>query len=427
MDKMRRWLRDQRGSILLFTVILVTPLMIIIGGLAMDLAYYGTVDDELQRSMDAAALAGAGKLGINKDNFPAARQWAHQYALLNPYRSGSIDLTPGDPTFNAANVDGGGIVLGNWNGGNFTRWDPAADPNPSNVNAVRCRFATTAPTSFLRVIGLNNINAAAMAIAWAAQPITTPPNACVFPVALSQCFFQNAGGSNSLGCGATATFISSSTSSTVGANTGAWASVVSGQNPNDPNILGQVQTAASGNCSGTTMNTGDQIPVNNGQLNNVINWLSGNNPNAFPAKYTNSSELVVLKQDGSDAYRGKGWEVFVPVIDTGAGCPPNGPINGEPPITGWARLVITQVLGKNGTCAVPNHWSGDTSYPFGNPWDSMCFKNPSNKNGMAEPGATTVIQGATGIFGYYDCQYSPVPPAPNPGPITATAKLKLVK
>ena len=31
---MRRWLRDQRGSILLFTTVLVVPLMIIFGGLA---------------------------------------------------------------------------------------------------------------------------------------------------------------------------------------------------------------------------------------------------------------------------------------------------------------------------------------------------------------------------------------------------------
>ena len=48
MDKLRRWATEQRGSILLFTTILVVPLMIIIGGLAMDLAYYGEVDDQLR-------------------------------------------------------------------------------------------------------------------------------------------------------------------------------------------------------------------------------------------------------------------------------------------------------------------------------------------------------------------------------------------
>src|SRR5260370_7099338 len=77
-------LRDQRGSILLFTTVLVVPLMIIIGGLALDLAYYGTVDDELQRSMDAAALAGAGTLGFDSSVFDSARQPAQTYALSNP-------------------------------------------------------------------------------------------------------------------------------------------------------------------------------------------------------------------------------------------------------------------------------------------------------------------------------------------------------
>jgi len=410
MDKMRRWARDQRGSILLFTTILVVPLMIIIGGLAMDLAYYGTVDDELQRSMDSAALAGAGKLGFNDTYFPTARQWARDYALLNPYRTGSINLD-----LNTANSPTGNIVLGIWNGGTFT---PSLDG--TRVNAVQCRFATTVPTSFLRLIGVNSLNTGAMAIAWAAQPGTTPPNACVFPIALSSCFF---GGPTSAGCGATITLISSSTSSTVGGNTAAWASIVPGENASNNNILGQVQTAASGNCSGTSLNTGNEIPVTGGQLNDVINWLKDTrNPNAFPAKYANSPELVVLKQDGTDAYRGKGWEVFVPVIDTGPGCPPAGNITGTPPIAGWTRLVITQVQGKNGECAVNNAWQRSGA---GNAWDSHCF---IDKNGTSPHGPTsTVVSGQTGIFGYYDCTYQPAPPAPNPGPITATAKLKLVK
>ncbi len=397
--KTPRWAKDQRGSILLFTTILVVPLMIIIGGLAMDLAYLGTVDDELQRSMDAASLAGAGKLGFNDTFFPAARQFAQQYALLNPFRIGSINLN-----LNTANVPNGDIVLGIWNGSTFT---PSLDG--TQVNAVKCRFATTVPTSFLRLIGVNTLTAGAQAIGWAAQPATTPPTACVFPVALSSCFF---GGSTSLGCGTTVTFISSSSGSAVGGNTAAWASIVPGQNPNDPNILGQVQTAASGSCSGTSLNTGNNIPVNNGQLNNVVNWLMAN----FPPLYASSPpDLTVLKQDGTPAYTGHGWQVFVPVIDTGPGCPP-GAIIGSPPIVGWTRLVITQVLGKNGSCAVANHWPG-------NPWDEHCF---TNNNGTATS-LPSGWAGQTGIFGYYDCKYQPAPPAPNPGPITATAKLKLVQ
>src|SRR5258705_13983587 len=106
MDKMRRWARDQRGSILLFTTILVVPLMMIFGGLAMDLAYYGTVDDELQRSMDAAALAGAGKLGFDSSAFPTVRSFAQSYATSNHFRTGTINLN-----LNSGNDPNGNIFL----------------------------------------------------------------------------------------------------------------------------------------------------------------------------------------------------------------------------------------------------------------------------------------------------------------------------
>ena len=409
-----RWFRDQRGSILLFTTILVVPLMIIIGGLALDLAYYGTVDDELQRSMDAAALAGAGKLGFNDTFFPAARQYAQQYAISNSYRAdtASKQINTSNFTWTTGNNPGDNIVLGIWDGSTFT---PSLDG--SRVNAVKCQFSSTVQTFFLRMLGMNLLPTAAGAIGWAAQPVTPPPTACVFPVSLSSCFFQ---GATSGGCGATITMISSSTGSAVGGNSGAWASVVPGQAANNSNLLEQVQAAAGSNCSGTTLNTGNGIPVNGGQLNDIINWLKGPDPTAFPARYASSPQLEVLKQDGTPAYQGQGWEVFVPIIDTGTTCPPEGNITGTHAITGWTRLVITQVLGKNGTCAVANHWAG-------NPWDAHCL---DSKNGTVAGGPSSLPSGwagQTGIFGYYDCKYSPSPPAPNPGPISATAKLKLVK
>lgn len=409
MIRLRRWLRDETGNVLIFTTVLVVPLMIIFGGLALDLAYLGAVNNEVQRSMDAAALAGAGQLRFDSSVFPNARTWAQNYALLNPYRA--LTAAPTNTItldLNTANTASGDIVLGIWNGSSFT---PSL--NGTQVNAVLCRYQTTAPTSFLRLLGFTSLPVARQAIAWATQPVTPPPTACVFPIALSSCFF---GGSTSLGCGATVTFISSASGSAVGGNSAAWASIVPGQNANDANILAQVQAAANGSCTGTPLSTGDNEPVNNGQLNNAVNWLSGNSPTAFPAKYAASPELVVKKADGSDAYRGKGWEVFVPVIDTGSGCPPAA-INGSPPIVGWTRMVITQVLGKNGTCAVANHWAG-------NPWDEHCFTG--SKNGTATslpPGGA----GQTGIFGYYDCTYAPAPPSPIPGPITATARLRLVR
>jgi len=404
---LRRWLRDEKGNILLFTTVLVVPLMIIFGGLALDLAHLGTVDNEVQRSLDAAALAGAGQLRFNSSVFPAARTWAQNYALLNPFRAGGATPATINLNLNTPNAANGDIVLGIWNGSSFT---PSLDG--TQVNAVLCRYQTTVPMTFLRLLGFTGLPVAGEAIAWATQPVTPPPTACVFPMALSSCFF---GGSTALGCGATVTFISSSSGSAVGGNTAAWGSIVPGQGANSNNILAQVQAAGSGTCTGTPLSTGDNEPVNNGQLNNVVNWLMGNDPNAFPAKYAASPQLVVKKQDGTDAYRGQGWEVFVPVIDTGPSCPPAA-INGSPPIVGWTRMVITQVQGKNGECAVANHWAG-------NPWDQHCF---TNKNGTATS-LPSGWAGQTGIYGYYDCTYAPAPPSPVPGPITATARLRLVR
>ncbi len=147
-------------------------------------------------------------------------------------------------------------------------------------------------------------------------------------------------------------------------------------------------------------------------MNSIINYLM----TEFPQIYSSSPpDITVLNQDGSTAYSGHGWEVHVPVIDTGGSCPP-GAVNGSLQIVGWTRFVITQILNSNGNCAVANHWAG-------NPWDAHCF---ASKNGTATslpPGWA----GQKGIFGYYDCQYNPAPPAPTPGPITATAKLKLVR
>jgi Flp pilus assembly protein TadG len=421
MMDLRRWLWNEKGNVLLFTTALVVPLLIIFGGLALDLAHLGVADNELQRSLDAAALAGAGKLGFDSSVFDAARLSAQNYALLNTIRfaedppNSGVSKTPASVTLglNTANATNGDIVLGHWDGASFT---PTLTGN--QVNAVLCRYQTRVPMTFLRLLGFTFLPVNGHAIAWATQPVTPPVDACVFPIALSSCFFTPPeGGGTSNGCGATVTFISSASGSAVGGNTAAWGSIVPGQAANDGNILAQVKAAAGGACSGAQLSTGNDEPVNNGQLNNVVNWLMGNDPNAFPAKYAASQQLVVKKADGTDAYRGQGWEVYTPVIDTGAACPPAA-INGTLPIVGWTRFVITQVQGKNGECAVANHWGG-------NPWDAHCFESKNGGTGVTSlpPGWA----GQTGIYGYYDCKYSPAPPATTVGPISATARLRLVR
>jgi len=164
---LRRWLWNEKGNVLLFTTVLVVPLMIIFGGLALDLAHLGTADNELQRSLDAAALAGAGKLGFDSSVWSAARTSAQSYALLNPIRTpipynpslASVNL--GLNTGNAANGD---IVLGHWDGAGFTPYPAAAE---NTVNAVLCRYQTAVPMTFLRLLGFTTLPLSGEAIAWA--------------------------------------------------------------------------------------------------------------------------------------------------------------------------------------------------------------------------------------------------------------------
>src|SRR5437870_1422063 len=170
MMDLRRWLWNEKGNVLIFTTVLVVPLMIIFGGLALDLAHLGTADDEVQRSLDAAALAGAGKLGFDSSAFPAARSWAQNYALLNPLRKAGATQATINLNLNTPNAANGDIVLGIWNGSSFT---PSLDG--TQVNAVLCRYQTTIPMTFLRLLGFTSLPVAGEAIAWATQPVTPPP------------------------------------------------------------------------------------------------------------------------------------------------------------------------------------------------------------------------------------------------------------
>jgi len=144
--------------------------------------------------------------------------------------------------------------------------------------------------------------------------------------------------------------------------------------------------------------------------------------NAFVAKYNASGTLTVTNSpstgDPQVTYTGKGWQMYIPVIDTGGTCPP-GPINGTNTITGWTQFTMTQVIniashapsgggfGASGRCAVSN--DNDS-----NSW-SLC-----NDTGLHSS--------FRGVFGYYSCQVLDSIPSVAPGPRTSIAeKLRLVK
>ncbi len=153
---------NERGTVLFFVLGTLLGLALY-GGLAIDLSFYSTARGELQRSMDAAALAGAGNLRFDDFVFDAARDEAQKFAALNPTRA---NLSATNPTgaitidLNLGNDPSGDIVLGIWDLGAFT---PSLDG--SQVNAVRAQYATQVPTSWLGILGINTLPVSAQAIA----------------------------------------------------------------------------------------------------------------------------------------------------------------------------------------------------------------------------------------------------------------------
>jgi Flp pilus assembly protein TadG len=400
---MRRLLVDQRGTAVLLTIGMMVFILAMVG-VAVDLGYQFAAIGEVEKSMEAAALAGAGKLGFNDTVFPTARQFAQQYANSNPMHNPafgnliSLNLNP-------ANVANGNIVLGVWDNGTFT---PSLDGTV--VNAVRCQFSSQVSTTFLRVLGIPSLPISASAIAVANPPQAPPPvNECTLPIGVGSCPFQ---GNSSAGCGTPITFITSSGKGDVGAgclsppctNSAAWVNL-DGGSASAGYLKNAITGAGAGNCPAATAQTGDSANTGNGMDQSVMNALQ----TVFVQQYNASSTLQVTDTNGNVTYSGKGWKVYVPVIQTAC---PAGAISGSHPIVGWTEMVIAQVINK-GQCAVSNDWSGS-------PWKSI-----GTTNGCTASKADTSMRA---VFGYFSCTIIPGNPTPISGPRTALAnRLRLVK
>ncbi len=401
------WLRgNERGSVLLF-MLGTLFFLLVFGGFAIDLAFYSTAKSELQRSMDAAALAGAGQLGLNDSVFGAVRLEAQKFALLNPTRANLSELNPTGAInlpLNTGNADPNGeITLGVWDGTSFTANIP---PDGSTVNAVRCQYATEVPTAFLGILGpdLNNLRVAAQAIAIGNPPNSLPPGACMFPMGVTACQFLDADEYTSQGCGTAMTFASSSgqpPNTQAGTNTAGWINLDGPGTPNANSLQAAITAAADGGTCNSSPTAGDPLGSNNGMTQPVVNLLE----TIFMTKYDESvaSGVKITTHDfeNNPTYMGFGWEVGVAVLDTDTtGCPPQA-INQTFQISTVARFVITQVI-NFGECAVAN--DADT-----NSWD-IC-PPPMNPDGPPKDPSLRAI------FGYFECQdFDDTVPTTTPSP-----------
>jgi len=406
-----QWLRDrlhnERGSVLLFTFTLLVFLLVM-GGFAMDFAFQAASRTELQRSIDAAALAGAGKLAFDETVFDTARLNARDYGTRNPTRNGPVTLDLND-TLNDAN---GNIVLGIWNAGSFRAWNPLIPLEANQVNAVRCQIQTTIPTSFLRLLGINTLPVAANAIAVSNPPALPGCGTPILPIAVSPCAFYDAGTgqfNNSNGCGTGLSWISSnricdnSPGSSQSCNSAAWASL-DGSNWSNADHQGAITNAGSANpaCNATAP-AGTNTYLDNGMVQPTFNLLR----DTFV-----SSRTSTLSQDITRTVAGVtttvypassgGWEVGVMMVQSA--CPP-GAMTGERLITHYTRFVVTQIYDQNNGCVVsPNMDPQAAAY--------CAVPDPSLR----------------AVFGYFLCDTLGTVATLNPVPRSAVAtRLRLVR
>jgi Flp pilus assembly protein TadG len=351
---------NERGTVLFF--VLGTLLFLaVFGGLAMDLAFFSTAKGELQRSMDAAALAGAGQLGSDDSVFDAVRDEAQKFAGLNPTRA---NLSATNPTgaitldLNLGNDPSGNIVLGVWDGTSFTS---DLSPDGSTVNAVRAQYATDVPTSWLGILGLTTLPVSAHATAIANPPIDAGCEPTL-PLAVTQCSFFDAetGAFTNSGCGTGITFIRSNTTcdnspdSPQGCNAGTWASL-DGTTPSPSSLTDAIVNAANpaeGSCP-VTESSGENAETNNGMLDPVFRTMAdlcdGSHPSVTGAKCLETLDEPLVVNGTTFT---QGWEIGVMMIETE--CPP-GPMSGAHEVMTYSKLVITQVFYKTRGCVIdPN-------------------------------------------------------------------------
>ncbi len=414
------------GSILLLTLVLVIPLMLVVAGIAVDVGILFATRSELHRSMDAAALAGAGKLGFDGTVFPTVRLFAQSYAAANPYRYGGISLD-----LNTSNSASGDIVLGIWNGSTKT-FTPSLDG--TFVNAVLCRTTQSLPTYFLNMIGLTSLTTSAMSVAISAAPMLPPEGACAFPFAVSACPFVDSATYGSVGCGTMITFINNNV------NTAGWVSVTGAAtqdeanrlNVNANNTRNEVTAAydttmASGTCPFAAPPGGSWVKGQNGMDQSVYSPISNcdshglNCSGYFNTIYNTGTIHTVYAKDGTTkTYEGPGWEVYIPVVSDGnvpPTCPP-GSFNQGLLVTSYARIIVAQVI-NGGYCGVSNNNPlPDGSIP---PWSSMC---PGPNGQSLNPPDTNL----RAIFAFFDCKEWDSAPTPVPAPTASLADhLRLVQ
>ena len=164
---------SRRGSVTILGAVFGLVL-IAFAGLAVDTAWVMTARQQLQRTADAAALAGAGRIGQSETQQAAARAAALATALGNPVVGCCPEGVVLDP--NPSNDPEGDVVVGRWKLDEATGnhyFDPS-DPAPDSVQVrARCGEGTqnaAVPLFFGGMFGQSTTQGGRPAVARLATP-----------------------------------------------------------------------------------------------------------------------------------------------------------------------------------------------------------------------------------------------------------------
>jgi hypothetical protein len=337
---------NQHGAVLVFVAFLLIVLLGITA-LAVDIGYVAITRNQLQNAADAAALAGAGKLGmiyepqdpplsLNSSQEGDVKDVALYVGLENKVAGQSPNI-----------IKSSDIIVGYWDSKVNTFYDvPPSVPIPRIPNAVR---VTTRPsgggpiplgsvtTFFANIFGIANVAVSATATASLTSPCDLNPGG-PSPFAISK---------DSPYCSTDPTIIFTGGPSTYPC--GGWQTFETGVNATSIRNMLNTMLSQNGCFSkgypecGSNPTTNFFFPVQEvGDTANVINGLTGN--------WECIQNLYMCVRDGIK------WEVLVPVV-----LGPCGNIQQNGTIDSFATVTISGVtIGEGANIKVEGDACGNS-------------------------------------------------------------------
>jgi len=308
-------LNNEQGAVAAVTAIFLLLLLALLAA-AIDIGHALVAKNELQNTADAAALAGTRALGVIYEGMTPAEQ--QTYTLTSGDRATVEAAVQNTAVANSAagvpiTINTADIAIGTWNPTTRVHTPTVNQPKAVRVWARREAGANGAISTFLAgVMGLTSISVNAVATADMTAVGQTAPGQLDVPFGISTYYFTQ------FGCGDAIQFYPNNGTPQA---CSAWHTF--DQSPANANTLRNIiDGLRTGSYQSPGTAPGDTLNFINGQVNS-----------AFP----NLIQLYNAKKDANG-----NWDVFVPVYQSDACTPPNGPL----PIVGYAEARITNVQGN---------------------------------------------------------------------------------